>query len=67
MHAMEARFKLAGHATVHLDTPKGLLVAWTVEGPKEQRHLPHPDRSHSIAPFQKKSSLLKTVSLGVIH
>ena len=62
MHAMEARLKLGGQATVYLDTPKGLLIAWSVEGPKHQAHMPHPDRSHSIAPFHKKSHLLKTVS-----
>jgi hypothetical protein len=63
MHAMEALLKLGSHSTVHLDTPKGLLVAWSVEGPKHQRHLPHPDRGHSTAPFHKKSNLLKTVNL----
>jgi hypothetical protein len=62
MHAMEARLKLGGQATVYLDTPKGLLVAWSVEGPKHQAHIPHPHRSHSIAPFHQKSHLLKTVN-----
>ncbi len=67
MHAMEARLKLGSHATVYLDTPKGLLVAWSVEGPKHQAHTPHTDRSHSIAPFHKKSHLLKTVSLKICY